>query len=59
MIHAVPETGYNIVIQPDISTRLSKMARRTELATKYIIKINLRIWLMVRYVLIDSGGSEL
>ena len=59
MIHAVPETGYNKVIQPDISTRLSKMARQTELATKYIIKINLRIWLMVRYVLIDSGGSEL
>ena len=43
----------NIVIQPDISTR------QTELTTTYIIKINLRIWFMVRYALIDSGGSEL
>jgi len=49
----------NIVIQPDISTRQSKMARRTELATIYVIKINLLIWFMVRCALIDSGGSEL
>ena len=48
-----------IVIQPDNSTRQSKMAQWTELETIYVIKINLPIWFMVRYALIDSGGSEL
>jgi len=49
----------NIVIQPDISTRQSKMARRTKLATMYVTKSNVLIWFMVRCALIDSGGSEL
>ena len=35
------------------------MAQRTELETIYIIKINVFIWFVVSYALIDSGGSEL
>ena len=45
----------NIVIQPDISTRQSKMARRTELETVDVIKSNVRIWFMVSSVLSIPG----